>query len=326
MLKPEWDVENIFAFRGPDALNGIPLIGDLVASVVLFWRCRKADVVIVNGAEYAWPRVLSRHGRNKTVVAWHGTRAGEVPALRPRMTLAIRLYWFLQIRLQGLALSIARHVAVAPEVIAEIRRWYGHSRSVALITNGAPPGRNLRLEPVSGRILWIGTTPYKKGLDIALDACRIVRRYLPHVTLRVVGTSAAAVPQPHPPWVDAAGPKSPADMPAEYAHAELILATTRYEGCSMAILEAMSYGVPVVGSASLGWMLGKDALCSTSLDGPGFATALRRALTEPGGLARMRDSASQRLAEFSWDDAARGYAALAEECVTVNDVPFAGNR
>jgi glycosyltransferase involved in cell wall biosynthesis len=308
-------VSNTFAFAKAGKLNGIPLLGDLVAAIVLAVRCRRADVVLINGAEYAWPRALSARTRRTTIVVWHGTRAAEIPSLTPHLSIPVRMYWWLEIRLQALALRIARHIVVGPEVAEELRRWYGTDRNALVIPNGAPPESQVVRNPIAGRLLWIGTSPFKKGLDIALEACRRLRERVPHLTLRIVGVSSAEAGVTNESWIDVAGRLPPSSMPHEYSRAEALLATTRYEGCSMAILEAMSCHVPVVAMPLLRWMLGPEALCATSPDALRMCYALEDAFSNRELLTKAVRSADESLTRFSWNSATERYARTIETCL-----------
>ena len=137
-LRPDWNVSCVHAFSRRTRLNSIPFLGDLIAGVVIAVRCRSADAAVINGGEYAWPRVLSRRARASTAVVWHGTRAGEIPALRPGMSLPVRAYRLLEIWLQRCALLARSQIAVSETTREELRATYGTRRAIALIPNGAP--------------------------------------------------------------------------------------------------------------------------------------------------------------------------------------------
>src|SRR5579884_3777877 len=67
-LNPQWDVRAAWGFERQEGVARIPLLGDLLAAMRIAWRTRDADLVLVNGAEYAWP-LLPR--RSSAIVVWH---------------------------------------------------------------------------------------------------------------------------------------------------------------------------------------------------------------------------------------------------------------
>ena len=306
-LRPAWDVAATFAFRTPNRLERVPLLGDLIAAALLAACTKRTAIVLANGAEYAWPRALTRESRRKTIVVWHGTRAAEIPALVARMSFAVRVYRTLEIALQRIAFVFPRQIAVGHDVPSELARTYLRGSDVRVVVNGAPAVADTMRRPDPNVVLWIGTSPHKKGLDLALEACRIVRQRRPSLRLRLVGLERGDPGIPDDPWIEPVG-RIPHDaMLAEYARAAVLLATTRYEACSMAILEAMALAVPIVGSPTLAWMLGNDGGAMTDLDAAQFAEAIVRVLVDPAEAERAGERLRARANDFDWDRASRAY-------------------
>jgi len=316
-LRPGWRVDAVSAFSGPFRLERIPLLGDLIAAFVLAARTRRYDVVLVNGAEYAWPRAFLPRGRRSTIVVWHGTRYGEVPSLKPHLGIAVRTYQWLETWLQRTAFAFARQIVVGSGVLSELEQAYGTTGSARVIVNGSPRCEDLTRQPQSGRVLWVGTNAYKKGLDVAVAAARIARRTAPHLRLRVVGLSATDPGVLREPWIDIIGRLDASEMPAEYATAELMLATTRYEGCSMAILEAVRYAVPIVGSPALRWMFADCENCARTTQPAEFATLLERGLASEATRAAWAECARGCTTAFAWDVAAENYVSEIESLLTI---------
>ncbi|HZZ64748.1 MAG TPA: glycosyltransferase family 4 protein [Candidatus Baltobacteraceae bacterium] len=306
--RPDWDVRAVWAFDRTSFFSSFPLLCDVIAAMRIARRTRDADVVLVNGAEYAWPFALRRHREQKVIVVWHGTRAFEVPALVPRMSPAVRLYRLLEIWLQQLALRIRRQVAVSPSVVEELRTAYGFSAPVPVIVNGADllPAQ-APYDGASRVVLWIGTNAHKKGLDIALEAVSLARASLPDLQLRVVGIrTPAGAPMA---GVTYAGSLSPSQMQAEYARAAALLASTRYEACSMSVIEALAAGVPVIASPIVNWMIGGGGIAVPSITAKDFRDALLRFFGAETDRARMSHAAAMRAQVFDWNAAVAAYAA-----------------
>jgi glycosyltransferase involved in cell wall biosynthesis len=310
LLRPEWNVRAVHAFGRSSKLGRIPLVCDLVAGIVLAARTRRDDVVIVNGAEYAFVRMLLPNWRRTTIVVWHGTRAGEIPALAPRMTFAIRVYAWAELFLQRLAFAAPRQIAVGDAVRSELLGAYGFAPQIEVVPNGVRPNQRIRVEDgrtqSSASVLWVGSNAFKKGLDIALEACRLARRALPDLRLVVAGLENARVREP---WIVDEGVVSRERMAELLEDADVVLATTRYEACSMAILEAMAHGKPIVASRPVAWMFGDGGTAPDTV--PAFAEALLTSLT-PRGRAEGQARSLRALTRFDWDVAAAAYVRAVE--------------
>ncbi len=296
------------AFDRPSLLGRLPLVCDLIAGVVLAARTRDEDVVVVNGAEYAFGRMFFPRLRRATIVVWHGTRAAEIPALAPRVTLPIRIYAWAERLLQRIAYMAPRHLAVGDSVWRELLGAYGHAPELVVVPNGA--GAPTVGRAVAGRVphvLWVGSNAYKKGLDIAIEACRLARGVVPDLRLVIAGL-ADAKPSGDT-WIRNVGVVPREGMERLLDSADVVLTTTRYEACSMAVLEAMARGKAVVGSRAVAWMFGEDA----APDGaPAFADAIARALT-PEGRAELEARSRRALRRFDWGGAVTVYARTIEQ-------------
>lgn len=305
---PDWNVFPVWAFDRKSFLSSFPLLCDLIAGVRIAMRTRHADVVVINGAEYAFAFALRGYRKQKVIVVWHGTRAFEVPALVPRMSPAVRLYRLAEIWLQRLALRIRRQIAVSPSVVEELQAAYGFTAPVSIIVNGADvlPARE-QYDCTSRTLLWVGTNSYKKGLDIALEAFSLVRQSLRDLQLRVVGL--AAPPNAPVTGVTYVGMLSPSQMQSEYGRAAALLATTRYEACSMSVIEALAAGVPVIASPIVKWMIDGGGIAVPSMMSQAFADALAQFFDASTDRAQMSEAATVRAQRFDWNAAIDAYAA-----------------
>lgn len=100
-------------------------------------------------------------------------------------------------------------------------------------------------------------------------------------------------------------------MPELMRSCDVFVFPSRYEACSLVMLEAMASGLPVVtprttGGAELVPEEG-GALLESPEDVEGIAAFLRRSSVDPEGLARMSASARQAAEALSWDAMADRY-------------------
>jgi len=308
LLRPDWEIRAVHAFERSSVVGRVPLVCDILAAFILAARTRDEDVVVVNGAEYAFVRLFVPRWRRATIVVWHGTRAAEIPALAPRMTLPIRIYAWTERILQRLAYMAPRHLAVGDAVRDELLEAYGRAPEIVVVPNGVGPATAGRAAARSApHALWVGSNAYKKGLDIAIEACRLARRAAPDLRLVIAGLAGVAASGE--PWIRNVGVVPHERMMELLDCADVVLTTTRYEACSVAVLEAMARGKAIVGSRSVAWMFGEDA----APDGaPAFAEAIARALT-PEGRAELEARSLRALRRFDWENAVAVYARAIEQ-------------
>ncbi len=310
----------VHAFARRTQANSIPFLGDLIAGIVIALRCRSGDAVVINGGEYAWPRVLWHPARASTAVVWHGTRAGEILALRPRMSFSVRIYRRLEIWLQRFALLARSQIAVSETTRAELHATYGSRRAIALIPNGSPTadlsggGATSAPERVPYRVAWLGTTAYKKGLDIAIEACRIAAIGRPELRLAVIGLDANASSAPET-WIEYFGLIDHTATLEELRRCSIFLGTSRYEGCSVAIIEALSLGIPVVAAPSVAWMIGEGGVKVCDYEPSSFARALALLLENRNLATAFTEGARAAALAFDWKHAAQAYAREIDMCL-----------
>jgi len=311
-LRPEWRVRSVHAFASVSLMSRVPFLCDLIAAVILAWKTRKDDAVLINGAEYTAFRALWPKFKRSTIVVWHGTRAGEIPALSPRRSISVRVYALLERALQGFSFLVDRHIAVGDAVERELAAAYGR----APILRVAPNGSSRSYDPIDAsalgpRLLWIGTTPYKKGLDLALKACRLARLRVPNLTLTLVGLAVSDVPTDEP-WVIQRGVVPRSEMEKVYDEAAIVLASTRYEACSMAMIESISRGKAIVASSAVSWMLGDE---TGHDDIESLADAVVDACSE-NGRQRLESRSLAAMERFDWDRSVPIYVSVIEEIIS----------
>lgn len=111
------------------------------------------------------------------------------------------------------------------------------------------------------------------------------------------------------------GHVSAADLCELYSNAHLFVLPSRIEGCSMALLEAMAHGTPVLVSDIPGniCVVGDDGHTFRTGDRDDLATQLQRLLGDLGETARMRNRLERRTSTAtSWDEIAARYEGIYE--------------
>jgi glycosyltransferase involved in cell wall biosynthesis len=147
--------------------------------------------------------------------------------------------------------------------------------------------RELRLEggPVAA---CVGRLAHQKGQDVLLEAWHIVRRRVPRASLVVVGTGpyerrlrAAATPDVH-----FLGHRD--DVPQLLGAADVVAAPSRFDGMSLAVLEAMACGRSVVATdvAGASEALAAEAGAIVPVEDPeALANAIVARLVDPARAA-----------------------------------------
>jgi glycosyltransferase involved in cell wall biosynthesis len=320
-----WRATHVAAYPGRVGTARVPLLGDLVAAArLIFLTARRSDVILVHGAEYAWgPLLVARLTRRPIVVVWHGVRAFEaVPPPRGSLDrLAQLLFFWGSNRLQRIALRADASIVVGPISAQEVRGQFGFEGPLQVIPNGVDLQSNAATAEGMGRdeaahhrlrVIWIGTAPYKKGLDLALAACTEAQAEGEDLALTVVGVSrerSGIGAHPLAPWISWRGSVPPAEVDELLLHHDVLLAPTRYEPCGMTILEALAAGLPVVGSKVVEWMIEGAGEVVASEDPADYSQALRR-VADPDYRRRLAAAAHKRAQAFSWDKAVASYASV----------------
>ena len=326
-----WRVRHVTAYSGRVGAARIPLFGDLVAAGRLATRIiGKGDVLLVHGAEYAWgPLAVGRLTRRPVVAVWHGVRASaRLPPAKRRIGKATRrLFLWSESLLQRAALQADATVVVSPTLAMELQSRHGIRGELKVIPNGVAiktPHRighlhdDMRSSASSKdlplRVIWVGTSAYNKGLDLAVEGCKIARARGQEISLTVVGIpveSTGLEPASVGSWVTWLGAVSPREMDALYRRHDILLFPSRYEAFGLAVLEAMAAGLPVIGSRVVQWLIEGVGEVVTGEDARDYADALR-AVAEPERLHQLSSAALERARAFSWESSAAGYLEVLE--------------
>lgn len=226
-----------------------------------------------------------------------------------------------EVQLDQKAVMGARRVVANSRMAgAELQSWYGlPAERLTIIHNGVDLAR-FRPEPraalpVPGpALVFLANGFNRKGLDTALRALAL----LPGLHLAIVGSD------PRPSRFQRLAARlgvaerahflGPLEGPERWLpSAAALILPTRYDPFANVVLEALACGVPALSSGRNGaaeilpepWMIVPDPS-----DAPAFASAVERALQEPGLRDRCRAAAESHPAESA-------YARLlhvAEEC------------
>jgi glycosyltransferase involved in cell wall biosynthesis len=321
-----WRVSHVTAYSGRVGPARIPLFGDLVAAGRLAARIiRKGDVILVHGAEYVWgPLAVGRLTRRPVVAVWHGVRASEAlpPAKRRIGKAAGRFFLWSESLLQRVALQADATVVVSPAVAMKLQSRYGFRGEITVIPNGVAMGTPRRIGHLRNdvrssassnrlplRVIWVGTSAYQKGLDLAVEACKVARARGQDISLTLVGIpvdSAGLERASGRSWLTCLGTVPPCEIDALYRRHDILLFPSRSEAFGLVALEAMAAGLPIIGSSEVQWLIEGAGEVVAGEDVGAYAEALR-ALAEPERLYQLSGAALERARTFSWESSAAGY-------------------
>lgn len=194
-------------------------------------------------------------------------------------------------RLEQAALDRADVVIVASEANrALLARYYSVSKQrVALLPLGVPAPLEVGTKVEARAVLhipadvpvvaFVGKTPDRQGLDLALEAFRRVRVFFPGARFLVVGSSPKTEP-----GVNGLGVVDEPTKARVYRAADVFVFPARYEGFGLAPREAMRYGLATVVSAHvpLDGATAPDDVRVVTDDDPGtYASELAELLADP---------------------------------------------
>jgi glycosyltransferase involved in cell wall biosynthesis len=194
------------------------------------------------------------------------------------------------------------------------------AEKIAVCAPGAPDWTPRSVVPKDGYVLFFGTLEPRKNVGGLLDAWeRLMARPAERgqdVPQLVLAGKAAAESQP---WLDRLaraplegrvrhiGYVDPANRQALYDGARLLVQPSFEEGFGIAVLEAMTRGVPVVAAnrGALPEVLGDAGLLIDPDRPDDLASAIWRMLSDDNLAAAAVSKGIQRSARFSWDATAR---------------------
>jgi glycosyltransferase involved in cell wall biosynthesis len=219
----------------------------------------------------------------------------------------------------------------------EVVRWYGVSpNKIEVIPNGVELERflgcddkpNLGGDPC---ILCLGALSKEKGLDILIEAIAKLRLELPRMKLHLVGSTHL---QPgdefrlqakkegvesHVVFYDWA---SQSTIPRFLKSADICVFPSRREGFSLAILEAMAAGVPIIASDIGGFREalagGKNGMLFKAGNADALSKAILSLYQDHGLRKKMANAALEAAKAYSWENVAERYISLYHELQSVS--------
>jgi glycosyltransferase involved in cell wall biosynthesis len=235
------------------------------------------------------------------------------------------------------AATVARTRAVhalSHAILAHVKDEYSLMATEIVVPPGVPDRASGR--PVQRRagadveVLFVGRLEIRKGVDVLLAAVESLLPAVPHLRLTLAGrdTATTATGETYRaaferrargrPLLQAAvrflGPVDDAELDELYGRCDVFCAPSRYESFGLVLVEAMSYGKPVIGAA-IGGMSevvrdGVDGLLARPGDIGSLADCLRRLAIDPSLRSMMgRNARARYVQEFSVPVIARRTAA-----------------
>lgn len=245
-----------------------------------------------------------------------------VPVLAPAGVGAIRSR-YLRFRI-GWSLRQADHIIFTSESSRlAVEKIFGPVRRFSVIPLAAEPALPTDSLPATAYdfpfFLSVGRRRYHKNIDGMLKAlavlsdetaCHLVFVGRPDVQdarWKALARELGVVDRVH-----FTGALSREELAAHYLAAVCLLFPSRYEGFGLPILEAMTYGCPVITSnrSSMPEVAGDAAVLVDPEDPTAIAQALRRVANDRGLRDDLIARGRERSRLFSWENTARATAAV----------------
>jgi glycosyltransferase involved in cell wall biosynthesis len=269
-----------------------PHPGDLRSLAALTRLVSGADVVHVHSAKAGFVGRLAaslRRKRKACVFTPHGWSWWAADGAEARLYLG----------LERLASHWCRTIVALSEDerAAGLQAGVGCAEQYRVIPNGVPLARfALRRAPVRGRILMVGRLAPPKRPDLALRAFVQARERIPEAELHVVGdgplrsrAEELAAELGSAGAVRFLGNRD--DVPELLAQAECALLASDYEGCPLAVVEAMAASVAVAATAAGGTgelvRPGATGALAPKDDAEALAAAIVDVLADPARAAEL---------------------------------------
>jgi glycosyltransferase involved in cell wall biosynthesis len=259
---------------------------DVLSWLTLLRVIRRADVVHVHSSKAGFLgrlAAVARARQRACVFTPHGWSFWAAGGLERRLYL-------------GLERLAARWCAAivtlsAAERDAGLEAGVGRPEQYRIIPNGVDLERfSVARRPVRGRLLMVGRLEPPKRPDLAIRALAVLRESMPEAELQLAGDgSLRAGAEELARELGVAGAVTflgnRSDIAGLLAEAECALLASDYEGCPLAVVEAMAAGVAVVGTAvgGVGELVedGRTGFLAPADDAAALAARLEDALRTP---------------------------------------------
>ncbi|HUA08227.1 MAG TPA: glycosyltransferase family 1 protein [Candidatus Acidoferrales bacterium] len=207
------------------------------------------------------------------------------------------------------ARELARELALPPERLTPILLGVDMPPPLAL-----PP-------PVAGEqpyVLFVGTAEQRKGIATLVRAMERVQRFDPALRLVIAGSRGDGLNGSERIAMRALGFVDDAALDALYRGASLFAFPSRYEGFGLPVLEAMSYGVPVITTnvTAIPEAGGDAALYVPLDDDVALAEAIARVRSDPALAASLRERGRAHAASMTWTKTAAATLGVLERAAS----------
>ena len=249
----------------------------------------------------------------------------ERSAARPREALERSFLWLR--RLTALSIELLRwrrwehQVARAADLVLlsneADRGSFSRRAPVAVVPNGYEWSGARVGQPRGGgtpTVAFWGLMAYRPNADgarwFAKEVLPVLRELAPHVSVKIIGKGAESLGLAETPGIDVVGFVD--DLPAALQGVDVAIVPLRLAGGTrIKILEAWAWGLPVVstttGAHGLGVETGRELLLAD--DPRRFAEAIHRVLEDGALRQTLIDTASERVATMTWEDAEKALVA-----------------
>lgn len=214
----------------------------------------------------------------------------------------------------------------------DLRALLGDGPTIRLVMAGVPDELFTLPRTDRGYLLYFGRLDWHhKGLDVLLDAMRILADRHPELRMKVAGRgkdaqrlleSVRALGLAR--HVEVVGPVGDAERNALLSGASALLMPSRFEGFGMVAAEAMAAGVPVIASdaGSLPEVVDPPAggIVVASGDPVALARAAEELLGDRALRERLGDSARRSAERFRWDRIAGDHLSFVQAVHDLHDV------
>ncbi len=193
--------------------------------------------------------------------------------------------------------ELARELRIPPERLVPISLG---------VSPPLPPHDDSDVASLGPFVLFVGTMERRKGIDLVARAMSLVQRERPDLTLVVAGESNPTSIEGIAVAVRAMGYVDDEKLAALYRACTLFAFPSRYEGFGLPILEAMSYGAPVVtcNASSLPEAGGDAAHYVAPEDPQALADGIRRGAGDAAYAGELRRRGLARAAAMTWEKTA----------------------
>ena len=226
-------------------------------------------------------------------------------------------------------------VVVSPSTRDDLRARFLPADSIRVIPNGLDHGRfcpdpTVPVEP--GLIVFVGRLEYYKGVDVLLEAWRLVSEKHEGARLVLVGAGTAAddlraraAQSPGATRMTFTGFVSEAEKIDWMRRASVVVQPSHKEGWGLTVLEANACGTPVVATDVPGLRdsvrPGLNGVRVARADAPALAEALVRVIGDPTLRAKLSSGALNWASRFGWDAVADAFAVVLQAIAAGDPLP-----